>query len=168
MEFIHVFHSHILLFISAIGSHKIASPKKKKSFVLFLIAALGLIHNLKNIEFQIIGFLCRPENRVTGCLMAIFHLTQAFMHILCRLPNGLGEQFIGHEMRAGAGCQKAAILQQLHGAQVDFAIALNRILDRASGLCKGRRIKNDYIEFSALCFESGQQRKPFSLAFSVA
>lgn len=94
-----------------------------------------------------------------GCLMAIFHLTQAFMHILCRLPDGLGEQFIGHEMRAGAGCQKAAILQQLHGAQVDFAIALNRIFHGASGLCKGRRIKNDYIEFSALCFESGQQCK---------
>ena len=91
--------------------------------------------------------------------MSIFHLPQPLMHIPCRLPDGLREQLIGHKMRAGAGCQKAAVLQQLHGTQVDFPIALHCIFHGASGFGKGGRVQNNHIKFSALCLQFGQKRK---------
>ena len=137
-----------------------------------------LISYLEDIEFQIIRLICCPQNGMVRGLCAVFHLTQTFMDILCRLPNGLGEQLVCHEVRAGACCQKTAVFQQFHGTQVDFPIAFGGIFYGASGLCESGRVKDDDVEFLAFFFQfrenTSQHWKrtvfssPFSLAFSVA
>ena len=81
------------------------------------------------------------------------------MDILCRLPNGLGEQLICHEVRAGACCQKTAVFQQFHGTQVDFPIAFGGIFHGASGLGESGRVQNDDVEFLAFFFQFRQERE---------
>ena len=61
-----------------------------------------LISYLENIELQIIRLIRCPQNGMVRGLSTVFHLTQAFMNILCCLPNGLGEQLVCREVRAGA------------------------------------------------------------------
>ena len=81
------------------------------------------------------------------CLCAEFHLAQTLMHIVRRLIDGLGEKLIRHKVGAGAGCKIAAVFYQFHAAQIDLAIAFDRVFYRASGLCKRRRIKDDHVKF---------------------
>jgi len=86
-----------------------------------------LITYLEYIEFKIVGFISRPEYRVIRSLGPVFHLSQTFTYIFCRLINGLSKKFILHKMRTGAGCQEAAIVNQLHCAQIYFTVAFDRI-----------------------------------------
>lgn len=118
-----------------------------------------LISYLEDIELQIIRLIRCPQNRMVRGLGTVFHLTQAFMNILCCLPNGLGEQLICHEVRAGACCQKTAVFQQFHGTQVDFPIAFGGVFHGASGFCESGRVQDDDVEFLAFFFQFRQERE---------
>ena len=70
---------------------------------------------------------------MVGRLSAVFHLPQALVDVPRRLTDGLGEQLIVHEVGAGAGGQKAAVPDQLHGPQVDLPVSLDRLFHRGCG-----------------------------------
>ena len=70
---------------------------------------------------------------MVGCLGAVFDLAQAAVGAAGCLLNRLCEEFRRHEMGAGAGGEVAAVLYQLHAAQVDLTVALDGIFYRASG-----------------------------------
>ena len=71
---------------------------------------LALVDNLKDIEFQIIRGVRRPEDGVVGCLGAKFYLAEALVSAPGGFRDGLPEQLGIHEMRAGAGCEETAVL----------------------------------------------------------
>ena len=48
----------------------------------------------------------------------------------CSIVQHFLEQIIGHKMRAGTGCQIAAVPHQLHAAQINLPVTLDSILDR--------------------------------------
>ena len=78
----------------------------------------------------------------------------------CR--DGLGKQLRSHEMGAGAGGQIAAVLHQLHAAQVDLTVALDGVFHGVSGLGEGRRIQDHHIKLFALlppASEAGQTHR---------
>ena len=54
-----------------------------------LFSLLFFINNLKNEEFQIIRFLCCPQNRMICRLCPKFHQTQSLMRSTRRLTDGL-------------------------------------------------------------------------------
>ena len=60
-------------------------------------------------------------------------------------------------MGAGAGGQVAAVLYQLHAAEVDFTVSLYRVLNGIPGLCECRGIQDYHIKLLAFLFQLGQQ-----------
>ena len=114
---------------------------------------LFFIHDLEHIEFKIIRFFCRPQNRMIRCLCPVFYLSDPLMHILRCLVDRLRKKLIIHKMRAGTGCQISASGQQLHCCSIDLSIALHCVGNRFSGFCKGRGIKNDHIIYPRLLFQ---------------
>ena len=70
---------------------------------------LFLIHNLEDIELQIIGRVVRPQNRVIRSLLAELHLPEALVRIMGCLRDGLLEEVCRHEMGAGAGRKKTTV-----------------------------------------------------------
>ena len=105
-----------------------------KSSISATFSHLLFIHHLKNVELQIVRLICCPQDRMIRRLCPELYLPQAFVYIPCCLPNGLCKKLIGHKMRAGTGCQKASVLYQLHGSQIDLTVALYSIFNGASGL----------------------------------
>ena len=75
------------------------------------------------------------------------------------LPNGLGEELGVHVVRAGAGGKVAAVLDELHAAQVNLAVALDGVFNGVFGFCERRGIENDDVELLAFVFERGEQVK---------
>lgn len=61
--------------------------------------------NLKNIKFKVICFRHVPQNWVIGCLLARLNLAQHDLCVKSCAAEHIAEQFLGHEMRAGTGCQ---------------------------------------------------------------
>ena len=116
-----------------------------KSSISTTSQLLLLINHLEDEELQIVRLICCPQDRMIRRLCPELYLPQAFVYVPCCLPNGLCKKLIGHKMRAGTGCQKASVLYQLHGTQIDLTVALYSIFNGASGLGKGRRIQNNYI-----------------------
>ena len=92
-------------------------------------------------------------------LGAELHLTQAAVRGARGLPNGLGEELGVHVVRAGAGGKVAAVLDELHAAQVNLAVALDGVFNGVLGFCERRGIENDDVELLALVFERGEQIK---------
>lgn len=60
--------------------------------ILFRLSFLQLLTHLENIEFQVVGFLRRPEDRMIRRLCFKFHLTQSLMRSVGRFTDGLCEQ----------------------------------------------------------------------------
>ena len=58
---------------------------------------------LENIEFQVVGFLRRPEDRMIRRLCFKFHLTQSLMRSVGCFADGLCEQLRIHKVGTGAG-----------------------------------------------------------------
>ncbi len=92
-------------------------------------STLLLLTNLKNIKLQIIRIPRSPQYRMIRRLCPELHLPQPLMHILRRLPDGLGKQFLIHKMGTGAGRQISAVLHQLHSPQIDFPVTFHRFFD---------------------------------------
>ena len=73
----------------------------------------------------------------------------------CGIRSGAGgggrEEFRRHEMGAGAGGEVAAVLYQTQTANIDLAVALDGIFDRAAGFCEGRRIENHDVKLLTFC-----------------
>ena len=67
------------------------------------------------------------------------------------LLNRLCEELRRHEMGAGAGGEVAAVLYQTQTANIDLAVALDGIFDRAAGFCEGRRIEDHDVELLTSC-----------------
>ena len=118
-----------------------------------------LVTDLKNIELEVIGFVGTPQNGMIWRLGAELHLTQAAVRGTRGLPNGLGEELGVHVVRAGAGGKVAAVLDELHAAQVNLAVALDGVFNGVFGFCERRGIENDDVELLALVFERGEQVK---------
>ena len=53
-----------------------------------------------------------------------------------------------HEVGAGAGGQIAAVLYQLHAAQIDLSVALDGVFHGAAGLGEGGRIQDHHDRIS--------------------
>ena len=62
-----------------------------------------LLLDLKQIEFQIVGFGDIPENRMVGRLLARLNLTERHRRVVRRVMEHLDKQLLGHEVGAGAG-----------------------------------------------------------------
>ena len=118
-----------------------------------------LVADLKNIELEVIGFVGTPQNGMIRRLGAELHLTQAAVRGTRGLPNGLGEELGVHVVRAGAGGKVAAVLDELHAAQVNLAVALDGVFNGVFGFCERRGIENDDVELLAFVFERGEQIK---------
>ena len=84
-----------------------------------------------------------------GCLGAVFDLAQAAVGAAGCLLNRLCEELRRHEMGAGAGGEVTAVLYQAQTADIDLAVALDGIFDRAAGFCEGRRIEDHDVKFLA-------------------
>ena len=84
-----------------------------------------------------------------GCLGAVFDLAQAAVGAAGCLLNRLCEELRRHEMGAGAGGEVSAVLYQTQTADIDLAVALDGIFDRAAGFCEGRRIEDHDVKFLA-------------------
>ena len=56
------------------------------------------------------------------------------------------ELFRRGKMGAGAGGEVAAVLYQTQTANIDLAVALDGIFDRAAGFCEGRRIEDHDVK----------------------
>ena len=96
---------------------------------------------------------------MVGCLGTVFYLAEAFVYVCSGLADGLGEQLRVHEVGAGAGGEIAAVLYQLHAAQVDLTVALDSVFDRTAGFGEGRWIQNNHIKLFALLFQLRKQIK---------
>ena len=121
---------------------------------------LLFIHNLENVELQIIGRLIpRPQNRVVGCLGAVFDLAQAAVGAAGCLLNRLCEELRRHEMGAGAGGEVAAVLYQTQTANIDLAVALDGIFDRAGDFVKAGGSRITTSNCSPLASNSGSRSK---------
>lgn len=120
---------------------------------------LFFIHDLEHIEFKIIRFFCRPQNRMIRCLCPVFYLSDPLMHILRCLVDRLRKKLIIHKMRAGTGCQISAWFYQLHSAHIDLTISLCRILDRLTGFGKCRWIQDYHIILLSFFFQLWKQVK---------
>ena len=92
-------------------------------------------------------------------LGAEFYLAKPPVRAVGSLPERLGEQFLVHEMRAGAGCQITAVAHQLHAPQIDLPVAFDRIFDGIAGLCESGRIQDHHIVGLALSFQFRKQFK---------
>ena len=110
---------------------------------------LPFFYDLKDQELQIIGFIIAPENRVIRCLRAELDLAEPATGAVGGLFQGLAEQVLLHEMRAGAGREEPAVFYKPHSAEVDLAVALDGILCDLPGLCEGGRVENDNIVLPA-------------------
>lgn len=71
--------------------------------ILFRLSFLQLLTHLENIEFQVVGFLRRPEDRMIRRLCFKFHLTQSLMRSVGCFADGLCEQLRIHKVGTGAG-----------------------------------------------------------------
>ena len=71
--------------------------------ILFRLSFLQLLTHLENIEFQVVGFLRRPEDRMIRRLCFKFHLTQSLMRSVGCFSDGLCEQLRIHKVGTGAG-----------------------------------------------------------------
>ena len=87
------------------------TPHKTKLSTTF--QPLLLFYHLKNIKFQIIALICRPQDRVIRSLRAELDLAQTLVCGARRLADRLCKKLLRHEMWAGTGRQIAAILYQL-------------------------------------------------------
>ena len=123
------------------------------------IYLLFFITDLKNIELQIVRGVCCPEDRVVCCLGTKFYLPQSLVGTSGCLGNRLLEQLRVHKVGAGTGCQKTAILDQLHSSEIDFPVTLHRIFNGIAGFGKGGRIQNNHIELFSLFLQFGKQIK---------
>ena len=85
------------------------------------------------------------------CLGAVFYLAQSLVDVGSGFTYGFCEQLRIHEMGAGAGGEVAAVLYQTHTANIDLALALDGIFDRAAGFCEGRRIEDHDVELLTSC-----------------
>ena len=74
-----------------------------------------------------------------------------------RFPDGFGKKLRIHEMGAGAGDEKAAVLHQLQAAQIDFPVALYRVFDRIAGFGEGGRVQDDHAVAFPFGFQPGKQ-----------
>ena len=120
---------------------------------------LFLITYLEDIEFQVIGFVGRPQDRVIRRLCAVFHLAKSLVCTSCGLANRFCKQFIFHKMGTGTGCKKSAVFYQFHSTKIDLTVAFDCIFDRTARFCKGRWIQNDHIVLFSLFFELRKQFK---------
>ena len=98
----------------------------------FAMSLLLFINHLKNIELQIITFLRGPQDRMIGRLRVKFHLTKPLVRASGSFTDRLGKELRVHEVGAGAGGEKSAVLDQLQATQIDLTIALDGILGSMS------------------------------------
>ena len=92
--------------------------------------ALVLTKYLKNIKFQVVGVVFRPEqDRMIRSLGAEFSLAETDMSISGCLRNCFRKELLVHEVRAGTGRKESAVLYQAHSPEVYFAVALCGSLD---------------------------------------
>lgn len=125
----------------------------------FLFLNLFLVTNLKNIEFQVIRLVRRPQNGMVCCLGPVLHLPEPFVYIARCFTYGFGKEFRVHEMGAGTGGQIAAVLYQLHASQVYFAVPLTAFLMEFLDFVNagGSRITTSYLRPS--CSSLGRRSK---------
>lgn len=69
-----------------------------KSSIPATFQSLLLINHLEDIEFQIIGLICGPQNRVIRGLRTKLDLTQSFMCGSGCLAHGLRQKLLRHKM----------------------------------------------------------------------
>ena len=98
---------------------------------------LQVLAHLKDIKFQIVGLIRRPQNRMVAGLRAEFHLAEPFMGASGGILYGFFEQIRIHKMRAGTGGEETAVFDKPHAPQVDLPVAFDGILDGIAGFCEG-------------------------------
>ena len=94
---------------------------------------------------------------MVAALGAEIDLAETFVGAVGRFPDGFGEKLRIHEMGAGAGDEKAAVLHQLQAAQIDLPVALHRVLDGIAGFGEGGRVQNDHAVALPFGFQAGKQ-----------
>lgn len=105
-----------------------------------------LLDNLEKEEFQVVCFRHGHEDRMIRGLLAEFDLAECHACISGCFLHHFHEEFLSHEVRAGAGGKVAASWQDLHRAVVDFLVAAEGFMDGLSRLCESRRIEDDVVE----------------------
>lgn len=94
---------------------------------------------------------------MVGRLRPEFHLAEPAVRISGCFADRLFKELGVHEVGAGAGDEIAAVLHQLHSAEVDLAVAPRCRFDGIAGFGEGRRIQDDHIVLLTLFDEFGQQ-----------
>ena len=101
---------------------------------------LFLLHYLEDKELQVITLICRPQDRMIRSLGTELYLTETLMGCLGSFFDGLCQQFLGHEMRAGAGGEIAAIFDKLQAFHIDLTITFDGVFGCLTGFCECRWI----------------------------
>ena len=90
-------------------------------------------------------------------LLAELDLPQAFVRVMRSLIDRLPQQLRRHEVRAGAGREKAAVFNKPQPFGVDFTVAVRGCLDGIPGLCKSGRIENHNVILTAFPYLFGKK-----------
>ena len=90
---------------------------------------LYFLYHLKYVKLQVIGGVIGPQDRVIAGLGAEFDLAQAFVSSAGGFRDRFREQFLIHEMRAGAGREEPSVPDKAHAADVDLAVSFDGIFD---------------------------------------
>ena len=90
-------------------------------------------------------------------LLAELDLPQAFVRVMRSLIDRLPQQLRRHEVRAGAGREKAAVFNKPQAFGVDFTVAVRGCLDGIPGLCKSGRIENHNVILTAFPYLFGKK-----------
>jgi hypothetical protein len=119
--------------------------------------AVDYVIHLEDIELEVGGFRHVPEHGMVRRLLSDFHLAQFDICIFCSVMQHIFKIGGVHEMRAGAGGEVAAALQQAHGAVVYLPVAALGGAHGAPALGEGGRVEDDEVVGCALLAQARQQ-----------
>ena len=115
-------------------------PKEIYRIDISIFRLLFLLHYLEDKELQVITLICRPQDRMIRSLGTELYLAETLMGCLGSFFDGLCQQFLGHEMRAGAGGEIAAIFDKLQAFHIDLTITFDGVFGCLTGFCECRWI----------------------------
>ncbi len=135
------------------------------AFLAFLASwrfMLCSVQHSRDHTLQIISLRNADQDRVIARLRSLLNYLQRSVSIVCGFSDYLQEQFFRHVIRAGAGDEYAARVQQLQRAKIYFLVTARRSFSTGAVFRKGRRVEHDRIESFARASISRNSSKTFA------
>src|SRR5262245_59527458 len=141
------------------SSKIISIPRATRDITIFCLTNSSSGHHLQEETAKV---FCLGNGRQYRMVERLFKATQSprgSASINQGVRHGFGKNFRADVVGTGESGEQSVRRKQLEGADVQFAVATQRIVQAAFGFGEGRRIENDEVEMLAGPFRPAEKLK---------